>query len=67
MVIYTVLLYAVVALLDPYGLLKRGKKRDFFVCAALYLISFSLAFALAMQWDIPSPSPPIVHFVKQLL
>lgn len=67
MVIYTVLLYAVVAFLDPYGLLKRGKKRDFCVCAALYLISLSLAFALAMQWDIPSPSPPIVHFVKQLL
>lgn len=66
MVIYIVIIYVFVAILDPYGLLKRGMKRDFYVCAALYLISFSLAFALSMHWKIPSPSPLIVDLIKKL-
>jgi hypothetical protein len=66
MVIYIVIIYVIVAILDPYGLLKRGMKRDFYVCSALYLISFSLAFALSMHWEIPSPSPPIVDLIKRL-
>ncbi|MGN7764616.1 hypothetical protein [Paenibacillus sp. 22594] len=66
MVIYLLLIYAIVVVTDPYGLLKQGKKRDFYVCSALCLVSFSLAFALSMHWDIPSPSPPIVYMVKKL-
>lgn len=66
MVIYLLLIYAVIVMTDPYGLLKQGKKRDFYVCSALCLVSFSLAFALSMHWDIPSPSPPIVNLVKNL-
>ncbi|AIQ56042.1 hypothetical protein [Paenibacillus borealis] len=66
MFIYIVVIYAIVAILDPYGLLKRGMKRDFLVCSALYLISFSLAFALSMHWEIPSPSPLIVDLIKRL-
>lgn len=65
MAVYTVLLYAVVVLADPYGLLKQGKKRDFLVCSVLCLISFSLAFALSMHWEIPSPSQPIVYFIQR--
>ncbi|MEK8211138.1 hypothetical protein [Paenibacillus sp. FSL L8-0463] len=66
MVIYVVLMYAFVVFVDPYGLLKQGKKRDFYVCSALCLISFSLAFALSMHWEIPSPSEPIVYLIKKL-
>lgn len=66
MVIYIVIVYAVLAVLDPYGLLKRKMKRDFWVCAALYLISFSLAFAMSMHWEIPSPSPMIVDLIERL-
>jgi hypothetical protein len=66
MVIYIVIIYVLVAVLDPYGLLKRGMKRDFYVCSALYLISFCLAFSLSMHWEIPSPSPPIVDLIKKL-
>ncbi|MEI2397477.1 MULTISPECIES: hypothetical protein [Paenibacillus] len=66
MVIYIVMIYVFVAIFDPYGLLKRGMKRDFFVCSTLYLISFSLAFALSMHWEIPSPSPLIVDLIKRL-
>ncbi|WNS41688.1 hypothetical protein [Paenibacillus sp. MMS20-IR301] len=66
MLIFIVILYGVMAVLDPYGLLKRGMKRDFFVCSALFLISFSLAFALAMHWEIPSPSPLFVSWIKKL-
>lgn len=66
MPVYVVIIYAVVALLDPYGLLKQGKKRDFYVCSALCLISFSLAFALAMKWEIPSPTMLIVNLVERL-
>ncbi|CAM4404555.1 hypothetical protein PATY110618_12715 [Paenibacillus typhae] len=64
--VYIVLIYAFIVWIDPYGLLKQGKKRDFYMCSALCLISFSLAFSLAMDWEIPSPSPPIVWLVKQL-
>jgi hypothetical protein len=60
-----VLIYAVIVWFDPYGLLKQGKKRDFYMCSALCLVSFTLAFALAMHWEIPSPSPLIVNLVKQ--
>ncbi len=66
MVIYLLLIYAVVIIIDPYGLLKQGKKRDFYVCSVLCLVSFSLAFALSMRWEIPSPSSPIVHWVRKL-
>lgn len=66
MVIYIVIVYAVLAVLDPYGLLKRKMKRDFWVCSALYLISFSLAFAMSMHWEIPSPSPMIVDLIERL-
>lgn len=66
MVIYIVIIYIFVAILDPYGLLKKRMKRDFYVCAVLYLISFSLAFALSMRWEIPSPSPLIVQWIKKL-
>ncbi|WP_410513349.1 hypothetical protein PaeBR_02505 [Paenibacillus sp. BR2-3] len=66
MVILIVLIYAVIVLADPYGLLKQGMKRDFYVCSALCLISFSIAFALGMKWRIPSPSPLIVSWVKLL-
>ena len=57
------LLYAGIVCVDPYGLLKQGMKRDFYVCSALCLVSFSIAFALAMGWEIPSPSPWIVQWV----
>ncbi|OKP99933.1 hypothetical protein [Paenibacillus sp. P46E] len=66
MVIYLLLIYAIIVVIDPYGLLNQGKKWDFYVCSALCLVSFSLAFALSMHWDIPSPSPPIVYMVKKL-
>lgn len=66
MPIYIVLIYAVIVLFDPYGLLKQGNKRDFYMCSALCLVSFSLAFALSMHWEIPSPSPLIVHVVEML-
>ncbi|MHA6534488.1 hypothetical protein [Paenibacillus sp. BAC0078] len=66
MVIYLVLIYALVVIVDPYGLLKQGGKRDFYVCSVLCLVSFSLAFALSMHWEIPSPSPLIVNWVKKL-
>jgi hypothetical protein len=64
--ILVVVLYMVIALADPYGLLKQGMKRDFYVCAALCLISFSIAFSLAMGWEIPSPSPWIVKLVQKI-
>lgn len=66
MVIYVVLIYALIAVIDPYGLRKKGMKRDFLVCSAVYLISFALAFALSMRWEIPSPSPLFVEWVKKL-
>ncbi|ASA25505.1 hypothetical protein [Paenibacillus donghaensis] len=66
MVIYAVLIYGVVIWADPYGLLKQGMKRDFYVCAILSVLSFGLAFALAMHWVIPSPSPLIVSWIKKL-
>ncbi|MFE4713734.1 MULTISPECIES: hypothetical protein [Paenibacillus] len=61
---FVVLAYAVIVLLDPYGLLKRGMKRDFYVCSALCLVSFCIAFALSMHWKVPSPSPVIVNLVS---
>lgn len=66
MPVYTVLIYVVIVIIDPYGLLKQGKKKDFYVSAALCLISFCLAFSLAMKWHIPSPSPLIVYLIKML-
>lgn len=66
MVIYVVSIYALIAVIDPYGLRKKRMKRDFLVCSVLYLISFALAFALSMHWEIPSPSPLIVDLVKRL-
>lgn len=65
--ILVVLIYAVIVWADPYGLLKQGMKRDFYVCAVLCLFSFSMAFALVMNWDIPSPSPWIVKWVGAIL
>ncbi|WP_379127786.1 hypothetical protein [Paenibacillus sp. sgz500958] len=66
MFIVLLVAYTVIVLVDPYGLLKQGLKRDFYVCSTLCLISFSLAFAMLMHWNIPSPSPLIVNLVKRL-
>ncbi|WP_313639925.1 hypothetical protein [Paenibacillus sp.] len=66
MVVIVILVYAVVVLFDPYGLLKQGMKREFWVCSALCLVSFGIAFALSMKWSIPSPSPLIVNLIKKL-
>ncbi|WP_379158511.1 hypothetical protein [Paenibacillus sp. sgz5001063] len=66
MIIYLLLIYAIVVVTDPYALWKQGMKRDFYVCSVLCLVSFSLAFALSMHWDLPSPSPPIVNMIKKL-
>jgi len=65
--IFIVLLYVGIMWFDPYVLLKQGEKRDFYVCSALCLVSFSIAFAMAMGWKIPSPSPWIVQWVGELL
>ncbi|KUP24765.1 hypothetical protein [Paenibacillus sp. DMB5] len=65
MPVYIVLIYAFIVWLDPYGLLKQEKKQDFYICSALCLVSFVLAFSLAMHWEIPSPSPLIINFIKQ--
>ncbi|KGE19512.1 hypothetical protein PWYN_09295 [Paenibacillus wynnii] len=64
--IFIVLLYVGILWIDPYRLLKQGEKRDFYVCSALCFVSFSIAFALAMGWEIPSPSPWIVQWVGKL-
>lgn len=64
--IVVVLVYVVIALADPYGLLKQGMKRDFYVCSALCLLSFIIAFALGMKWELPSPSPLIVSWIEKL-
>ncbi|MDQ0089953.1 hypothetical protein J2T12_003366 [Paenibacillus anaericanus] len=66
MAVLIVFLYAFITLIDPYGLLKQGLKRDFYVCSALCLLSFVIAFSLVMKWDIPSPTPLIESWVKQL-
>ncbi|MEK4513016.1 hypothetical protein EJP82_21780 [Paenibacillus anaericanus] len=66
MAVLIVFLYAFIVLIDPYGLLKQGLKRDFYVCSALCLLSFVIAFSLTMKWDIPSPTPLIEGWVKQL-
>jgi len=65
MAITVVLLYGFIVLIDPYGLLKQGLKKDFYVSSSLCLVSFCIAFALAMEWKIPSPSPFIVALIKQ--
>lgn len=67
MVFLVIVVYIFIVLTDPYGLLKQGLKRDFYICSALCLISFFIAFAMAMKWPIPSPSPIIVSWVKKLL
>ncbi|MEC0222349.1 MULTISPECIES: hypothetical protein [Paenibacillus] len=59
-------IYVVIILIDPYGLWKQGMKRDFYVSSALCLISFCIAFALAMRWSIPSLSPFLVYWIKKL-
>ncbi|MDQ0195185.1 hypothetical protein [Paenibacillus wynnii] len=66
MSILIVLLYVGIVWIDPYGLLKQGLKRDFYVTSALCLLSFSIAVALAMDWQIPSPSPWIVQWVGKI-
>ncbi len=66
MVVVVVLIYAVIVIADPYGLLKQGMKRDFYVCSALCLLSFLIAFALGMKWELPSPSPLIVSWIEKL-
>jgi hypothetical protein len=60
------LIYAIVVMVDPYGLLRQGKKRDFYVCSALCLLSFALALAIALHVEIPSPSRPIVSIIRLL-
>lgn len=66
LVVVIVLIYAVIVLADPYGLLKQGMKRDFYVCSALCLLSFIIAFALGMKWELPSPSTFIVSYIEKL-
>lgn len=66
MVVLVVLIYVVIVLFDPYGLLKQGMKRDFYVSSALCLISFGIAFAIAMRWSIPSPSPFLEYWINKL-
>ncbi|AIQ21887.1 hypothetical protein CA600_24460 [Paenibacillus sp. VTT E-133280] len=66
MAVIVVLIYFFVVLMDPYGLLKQGMKRDFYVCCTLCLFSFCIAFALAMKWQLPSPSPLIVSWISKL-
>ncbi|WP_234534305.1 hypothetical protein [Paenibacillus pseudetheri] len=66
MVVIVILVYVVIVLFDPYGLLKQGMKRDFWVCSALCLVSFGIAIALSMKWSIPSPSPLIANWIKKL-
>jgi hypothetical protein len=66
LVVVVVFIYAFIVLIDPYGLLKQGMKRDFYVSSALCLISFCIAFALAMKWSIPSPSPLLEFWIKKL-
>jgi len=61
-----ILIYGVIFVLDPYGLLKQGMKRDFYVSSSLFLISFCIAFALAMKWKIPSPAPFLEFWISKL-
>lgn len=61
-----VILYLLIALLDPYGLYKKGLRSDFLVCSVLCLLSFTVAFSLAMGWKLPSPTPLIETMVRSL-
>ncbi|AIQ62262.1 hypothetical protein PSTEL_03150 [Paenibacillus stellifer] len=64
--ILVVMAYAALFFIDPYGLFTQGLKREGYVCSVLWGISFLIAFALAMGWDLPSPSPLIINLVKRL-
>lgn len=66
MAILVVVAYAIIARMDPYVLLQQGERRDFYVCSILCVISFSLAFALAMNWEITSPATWLTSWIKQL-
>lgn len=66
MAAFVVLVYALIVLADPVELYKQGLKRDFYVCSALCLLSFGIAFTLAIHIRIPSPSPLIVQLIDIL-
>lgn len=66
MTIFIVIVYACLFFMDPFGLWKRKLKREAWVCSGLWLLSFLIAFAMGMDWNIPSPSPFIVNLVKAL-
>ena len=61
-----ILAYIVVVYMDTFSIYKQRNRKDFYVNASLCLLSFVTAFLLAINIDLPSPSPFIVHIVEGL-
>ncbi|WP_018753371.1 hypothetical protein [Paenibacillus sanguinis] len=66
MVLFTLLSYVVIVLVDQVQNYKNGKKRDFYVSCAMCMFSFTIAILLASGLDLPSPVKPIEQWISQV-
>lgn len=66
MFVLVIIAYALLALFEFIPLYKQKLWRDFWVNAALCLLSFAVALLLSFDVKIPSPAGPIREFVTSI-
>ncbi|EOS55823.1 MULTISPECIES: hypothetical protein [Paenibacillus] len=67
MILLTILLYAVIVLLDQVQTYRTAPKKDFIFSCVLGLLSFAAALVVSTGERLPSPSPLIERMVSLLL
>ncbi|MBW4841406.1 MAG: hypothetical protein KZY74_18625 [Paenibacillaceae bacterium] len=66
MILLTLIVYALIVLLDQVQTYKNGYKKDLIVSCAMGLLSFAAALALAGGAKLPSPTQAIEQLVGMI-
>lgn len=65
--IYLIVVFAVMLLIDLHKLLKSGQPRVYIVYGCVYAAALTLSVVLAMGIDVPSPLMMASDFFKKVL
>jgi len=66
-VIFLLLIYALIIIINVPGLVKRKEWRELTAFFILYIIAFALGLMYVLDIPIPSPMKGLQHFIADVL
>ncbi|MGE5613563.1 MAG: hypothetical protein ACM3XR_04085 [Bacillota bacterium] len=65
--IFLLLIYALIIIINVPGLIKRGERRELAAFSILYIIAFALGLLYVLDIPIPSPMKALEHIIVDVM